>query len=491
MSADAALIEEADRHYAAREWANALDGYRRARALDPAAPVSFPMGHCAIELAAPDALEVPIETPTLTPDPRDLQRVTELRLRILELCFAKDFERAARLLRFLSDVDRSVQSAYQTMIQGPSACLDLLDRAPAPADPPFIEHLRVPEAALSALKARHAGKRVLVVFQRYSDDPARQRHEVIDNISRTARAFGLVPHEINSHVLPPGITVDAFPGYLMSEIIAFRPDLIVYDDLYHLGISAASEATAEAVGAVLEQVRELLGVRVVRSLPDGWNTVLLGDPHLFRGLGRSVDLLHHSHAEIIGRGSPDEQAATLCYPYPTTVEPASVAPGGVPRACFVGTVHYASLARVVWWAEALRRGLPIDFVITLRFKTAHLQSDPISDVDYSNLLVGHQLAINLTQRLGDTRILTARTLETALAGGVLLEENSVNTAYFFQPGAHYMPFESLDDVGVLIERLLPDGARRRTIAEAGQRWAQRYFSGDQFWAEVFARLDAL
>jgi hypothetical protein len=490
MTDAAALIEEADRHYAARDWARALAGYRRARALDGAAPVGFPMGHCAIELATPDTLEAALETPALTPATRDLQRVTELRLRILELCFAQDFARASRLLRFLAEVDRSIQGAYATLTKGRTACLEVLERAPAPADPPFLAHLLVDEAALPVVKARHAGRRLLLVSQRYFDDPARQ-HDLTDNIARSAREFGLMVHEVNSHVLRPGTTVDEFPGHLMSEIIAFRPDVIVYDDLFHLGISAATEAVAEAVGAVLEQVRALLGVRVVRTLPDGWNTVLRGDDHLFRGLGTSVDLLHHTHPAIIGRGTSAQQAATLCYAYPTSLEPPTVPIASVPRACFAGTVHYASLARVVWWAEATRAGLPIDFVITLPFETPHLKSAPISDVAFSNLLGGHQLVVNLTQRLGGTCILTGRTMEVMLAGGVLLEENSVDTAHFFQPGVHYLPFESLEDVRVLIERLLPDAPRRRAIAESAQRWARRYITGDQFWAELFARLDRL
>src|ERR1051326_3067905 len=124
-----------------------------------------------------------------------------------------------------------------------------------------------------------------------------------DNIARGARDFGLVVHEINSHVLPAGVSLDDFPGYLQQEIIAFRPDVIVYDDLFHLGVSAASEAVAEAVGMVLEQVRSLLGVRVVRTLPDAWNVALGGDAALFRGLGRSVDLVNHLHPAVVGRGS--------------------------------------------------------------------------------------------------------------------------------------------------------------------------------------------
>jgi hypothetical protein len=314
---------------------------------------------------------------------------------------------------------------------------------------------------------------------------------MVDNLTRSAREFGLVVHEFNSHVLKPGSTVDDFAPNLQQEIIAFRPDVIFFDDLFHLGISAVSDAVAEQVASMLEQVRTLLGVRVVRSLPDGWNTALKGDDHLFRGFGRSVDLLHHCHPKILGRGSAAQQASTWCYTYPTSLEPASVARAGIARACFVGTVHYASIARAVWWAEAAGQGLPIDFVVTLPWQTAHLNHPPISDTAYSNLLVGHQFVLNLTQRLGETCILTGRTIEALLAGSVLLEENSVDSAYFFQPGLHYMPFESLADLRVLIERLLTQPERCRALADAGRQWAARYCSGEVFWAELFARLDRL
>ncbi|MEJ0068618.1 MAG: glycosyltransferase [Pseudomonadota bacterium] len=258
-----------------------------------------------------------------------------------------------------------------------------------------------------------------------------------------------------------------------------------------MDVSAESTALGEQIALVLEQARALLGVRVVRSLPDGWGNVLKGDTHLFRGLGRSVDLLHHCHPAILGRGTDTEQARTWCYTYPTSLEPASVAPGSTARACFVGTVHYASMARAVWWAEAGRLGLPIDFAITLPWKTEHLDRPPLSDIEYSDRLSGHRLAVNFTQRLDGTRILTARTIEVLLAGGMLLEESSADSAYFFQPGVHYLPFESLADLRGLIERLLGQPERCRALADAGQRWASRYCSGDIFWAELLTRLDRL
>lgn len=489
-----ALIAAADRLYRERDWRAALDQYALLQARHPefaiAHAVALTIGHCAIELAPRGVPDRPAEVAGVHGTERDLKLITDLRLRVLELCFARDFERATQLLHLLARCDRSVQSAYETISKGPSSCLQFLDATPEPVDPPFLKTLTVPAHELAAAQRRHQGKRLLLVCQRYFVDPLR-RHDMADNIGQSARDFGLVVRELNSHVLAPGATIDGFAGDLLGEIIAFRPDVILFDDLYHLGISAASESVAEQVATVLEQARASLGVKVVRSLPDAWNTVLKGDAHLFRGLGSSVDLLHHQSAAALDRGTPEQRAATWCYVYPILMEPPTIAPRSIPRACFAGGVHYASMARVVWWTETARLGVPLDFVITLPWQTDHLNQPPVTDIEYSNLLGGHQLAVNLTQRLGGAGTLTGRLFEAMLVGGVVLEEASVDAAYFFQPGVHYMPFASLADLATLIERLLADQARRDSLAEAGQSFASRYFTGTQFWAELLGRLERL
>ncbi|MEJ0068619.1 MAG: hypothetical protein WDO24_07725 [Pseudomonadota bacterium] len=116
--------------------------------------------------------------------------MTDLRVRVLELCFARDFDRATQLLRLMAQCDRSVIAAYAAVDRGPSRCLGFLDTPPEPADPAFVKTLMVPLSGLAEAKRRQAGRRVLLIWQRYSDDPAR-RHEVADNLARSARAFGL------------------------------------------------------------------------------------------------------------------------------------------------------------------------------------------------------------------------------------------------------------------------------------------------------------
>src|SRR5258708_135329 len=291
-----ALIAAADRLYQARDWAAALDHYRRLETLAPALAaqrsVSVIVGHCRIELDDSAALDNGTVTGGFGTSERDLQLVTELRVRLLELCYAGDFVRAARLLRWLAHFDLSIKTSYERALTWErSSCCGLLDTASAPADPPFVRGLALSDAEVAVVKQRHRGARLLLVSERFFVDPARQ-HDLADNLARAARGFGFEVREINSHALEPGATVDGWAADLQREIIAFRPQVLFFTNLYNAGLSRASDAVIEQVATVLEQVRELLDVRVVRSLPDAWHTLIHGDAQFFRGLGRSVDLLH-------------------------------------------------------------------------------------------------------------------------------------------------------------------------------------------------------
>jgi hypothetical protein len=155
----------------------------------------------------------------------------------------------------------------------------------------------------------------------------------------------------------------------------------------------------------------------------------------------------------------------------------------VPRAGFVGGLHPGSIARLVWWAECARADLPLDFI-----EARHDAAMQRSDLDYVNLLRAYRLSVNFTLRPTGARILTARTLEVPLSGGVLVEEDSADARYFMSPGVHYVPFETLPDLADTLAALLPDTPRRRQLATAGRAWVTDHFTGDHFWAGLLGRL---
>jgi glycosyl transferase family 1 len=75
-----------------------------------------------------------------------------------------------------------------------------------------------------------------------------------------------------------------------------------------------------------------------------------------------------------------------------------------------------------------------------------------------------------------------------LSGGALLEQDSIDSAYFLTPGEHYEPFATIDDLSAQLDRLLGDPARCARLAAAGRAWVTRHFTGDYFWAGLIRRL---
>jgi hypothetical protein len=475
------LAARADQAYLAREWEAALSLQRALGDTHPqvAAELHFALteAHCAIELADADALTAlaPDAGPP-TSSPRETQLVGLIRGRVHECCRAGDLLRASALLRLIAPLDPSIAGAYAH---------GLLTRRsdPQPDDPSprFLTDCRVADWSIDAAKRRHRDKRLLLV-RRYGfrDNPARQ-HEGNDNLARTATSFGLRVHEIDSFAAP-GPDADRYADTLRNTIDGFRPDLVFYDELFLSGASALP-GPAAAIGDVLATARRTSGVRVVKSYTDGWYVVAHGPDSLFAQLGRCYDVVHHCHPGMLDHGSAAERASVFCYPFPTVWPTPTAEAADVPRAGFVGGIHPGSIARLVWWAETVRAGLPLDFI-----EARHDAVEQRSDLDYINLLRRYAMSVNFTLRPTGARILTARTLEVPLAGGVLVEEDNQDTRYFLRAGIDFVPFETVPDLAALLPALLADEPRRRALAKSAHDWVTRYFTGDYFWTGLLDRL---
>jgi hypothetical protein len=362
-----ALLTAADEQYRAGNWLAARLLYTRVQAAQPAAAgvLALPLtiGHCDIELAARDAVEqlaVAITPPSYSV--REAQLAAEAHTRALALCHVGQFARAARLTRLLAAYHWPTAETYANFIlRGRTGCADLTDR-PASPPPPFLADGVVSDDEVARLKRDHAGAKVLLVWRRFSQPPMRQ-YEGVDNLARSARRFGLVVEEYNSHYLEPGMTAETFPEQLRARIAAARPDVLLFDDLFETGASAAGTTVPAQIAEVLAEARRELGLRVVKSFPDAWWVEANGRERIFRGLGDSVDLIHHCHPTILGHGTPAQNRGVFCYLYPTCLPPPAIPYGTIPGAAFIGGIGPASPARLVVWAESGRSGLPIEFRI--------------------------------------------------------------------------------------------------------------------------------
>jgi hypothetical protein len=483
----AQLVARADQVYLQRNWNSAISVYRFLQRTHPTLTeplaLDLTIGHCAIELDEPAASDaVGIETRSLGTPSRVAQLLPLIRARVHECCRAGDARRACDLLRLVAARDRLIGKVYEHgFLTRRSRCSDFLREPRDATAPAFLADQAVARWPIDAARAHHRGKRLLLVRRfGFIDNPAR-RHEGGDNLARSAARFGLTVRELDSRA-SPGAATTGYVAALRQTIDEFAPDLIVYDELFLSGVSALPDQI-DAIADLLEQSRRRRGLRVVKSYTDAWYVAAHQPENLFKHLGRCFDLLHHCHPGILARGTDAERAATFCYPFPTLWPPPTVEPGSVERAGFVGALHPGSVARLVWWAEGARAALPLDFI-----ETRHDAAAQRSDLDYVNLLRAYRLSVNFTLRPTGARILTGRTLEVPLAGGVLVEEDSADARYFMTPGVHYVPFETLPDLADMLTALLPDTARRRQLAAAGHGWVTTYFTGDHFWAGLLGRL---
>lgn len=481
-----ARLKTADALYLRGDWAVALPILQSllTEVPDWAAVQSVPLmaAHCTVEIAAsPDVASVaPAHAGDASNTEREQQIVRSVRERVNRLCRAGDYDRAAALLQVLSRYDAPIaQSIADTITPDPARTGGMAEHGIAP----FWDDPTLRPTAVADAKRRFANLRLLVVFPKLFGGNPNRASEPYDCFIRSARRFGLTAEGLNAFILPPGVALEDFAGWLQAQIIAFRPDVILYADLFEEGISAKNPSVTEQVAAVLENARARLGVRVVTSLLDAWAVVQHGVDRPLRRLGSCIDLFHHMHPSLMKAQTAAHRAASFCYPPPYELPAPSVAGGTVARAGFVGSVVWYNVGRLVWRTEAGRRGIPLDFL-----ETDH--NNPRSDQEFANLLHAYQVSVNFTARPSGARILTGRPVEVALCGGVLLEEDCFDTAYFLARGEHYEGFGTLDELDAQIERLLGDADRRRILAQEHNRWVAEYFMGDHLWAGLLGRLYA-
>jgi hypothetical protein len=434
------------------------------------------LGHCEIEERDKvDPLAVGLRTVPLIPAQASFRRSGALRVRALQLCRAGDFARARRVLLFLSNFDSAIGVTFtDSFVRGKTEHWEKHLEC-STEDPGFLAVDRWSEADVVATKERFQGFRVLLVV------PWNTPYAIGDRYFRSASVFGLAARTLGlDEVLGIFEPVPA-AARLQQEIDRFEPEVILISGLAELLNTPKERAVEESLSAVLVAARQR-GVRVVASFSDAWRQA---SDSLTKGLGSAFDLIHHTHPAL-GRLPALSVPNVWCYFHPTLLPPPTISPRAIPRAVTVGGVTYANPARIVWWVQIGLSDLPIDVVET------QIQGDGmLSPQDYANLLCGHEITVGLTRRASGMKIITARTIETLLVGGVLVEEDCFDTRYFLKPGEHYVPFNTWGDLGELIPWLLNNREHREALARAGRAWAERHFSGDWFWTGLLRRVFAV
>jgi hypothetical protein len=112
----------------------------------------------------------------------------------------------------------------------------------------------------------------------------------------------------------------------------------------------------------------------------------------------------------------------------------------------------------------------------------------LSIEDYAATLRRSKIVLNFAKPVFEYPVFQCkgRTLEATLSGALLFEQANPETAHWFAPDVHYVPFDSERDLVSKVARLLLNGAQRLAIADAGRRHAEKNLSALAYWRRILA-----
>ena len=458
-----------------RDWNAALAFWQaREAAASPTAESRAAIAHCLIELGRVAPGPAGAIAPALAAGPAPEPSVALIRARAYECLGAGDAERAAQLTRLLAALDPRMRRVYEGAILSPGAPDEFPEVAGGP--PLRFQRDRPGEVDDVAVLARQRGRRVLLAIRQYRHT-GRSLYlaDFYRHFADSARGLGIETVALESH--PPAAAAAEVPDALRAALADV--DVAIVDDALASGASA-DPTVGPAILAVLEDAQRARGTKLVFTYPDSWHDALAP---VVGAAARTADLIHVSHPGVLRRVSPRFTAKLWCYP-PPIADPRGPDPAPVPRqlrASIAGRINWSNEARLAWWCEIARSGLPVDLHPTV-------YGHERSPVEYADLLSAYAVTINVTARANEIGILTGRTVEALLHDSLLLEQQSADTDYFLRPFEHYVPFSTLTELIARMRRVLDDAPLRERITRAGAAWARRYFSGAQFWARLFAML---
>ena len=470
-----------DLYFERRDWSRALLQWQiRAKLGPPTIESQLALAHCEIVMGVDrDHPEIGLSNPASASNGRLANYAHRIRTSATAYLMEGNGARAAKLARLVTAVDPHFRSVYERQIlPGPEAGpIDIPDPARDREPLPFERGRPFAAADARAVLARYADRRVLLFTARAN--AAIQEDTLCRYLRTSVETVGLAIRIVESHNWQADAAIQT-PEVLRAAIEEFRPHVIVILDALISGASSYDQ-TRPAILAVLHDARHRLGAKVVFSYTDAWYG---GMPELFDAIADHTDLFHVIFAGVQPRLTPRVAAKTFCFPLPCPDPRAPDAPRPAQRAGagFVGSFSWSNQARLAWWSEIRRLGLPIE----LRFHNIAGQLTPEA---YAELIASYPISVDFAARITGDQVLTLRAIEAPWFGSLLLSEAAADTAYWMRPYEHYVPFATLHQLAGRLRILMENAPLRERITRAGTAWVQSQFSAHQFWARLLHRLD--
>lgn len=107
---------------------------------------------------------------------------------------------------------------------------------------------------------------------------------------------------------------------------------------------------------------------------------------------------------------------------------------------------------------------------------------------YADFMTKCRMVLNMPYGGSNNNQVKARVVETALAGGVLVEDRKAITSQYFKPGVHYIPYDTPTDILVAVDSMSSNPKKGEEMAAAFNREYLAKYSPGVFWTLVRSTL---
>lgn len=151
---------------------------------------------------------------------------------------------------------------------------------------------------------------------------------------------------------------------------------------------------------------------------------------------------------------------------------------------FIGSTGSYRSVRKEYLNYLLGNGIPL---LIAGYDSGH----SLSEAEFTDTLGRSLISLNFSHSVEGTHQMKGRVLEVLFSGGLLFESRNAETPEFFQPGIHYVEFDSKEDLLAKLRYYLNNKEEAEVIAERGRAWALYNYTQDHFWRRIMCRLSEL
>lgn len=260
---------------------------------------------------------------------------------------------------------------------------------------------------------------------------------------------------------------------LASKVILFKPNIVIYDDFMAQGIE---NEIALDFGKLISKLRDSMGFCLIGLYLDSW---MPNQKNAISNFGHLLDYIWIPTQPNFQFAHSDK-LIKLPMPRPPLNLSLINIENKINRALFRGTIERYNLDRAKFIHKLREKKLNVDIFIS-----NSPNSNILNDYQYLQTITNYKANINFSKRPTSDKIVTGRVWETLLARSILVEEENEQIKYFLTPYLHYIPFNSVRDIEIILDYLDRNIEKCKLLIESNSVFISNYYHSDKVWRYIF------